>query len=221
MKVRLLAATYLHPSAVAILEQDHRATDADHLGEVAGRACYQSFDRPNPATAANADYLANVLAQGHESVVSHASASFYVEGVSRSLTHELIRHRWLAFSELSQRYVAADDFTAVYPPEADAVDRADIDAAFGNAIARYRQAVERGEARGLSRKRARQAARAHLPLCTETRIVVSGNHRAFRDFLRQRLAPGADAEIRQLALELHRQLSEIAPNTYADITPDL
>src|SRR5690606_20932523 len=98
------------------MELDEDATESETLIEFAGRSCYQSFHKPNPKTRANADYIANIVAQGHHSVLEHASATFYIEGVSRALTHELIRHRHLSFSELSQRFVNVEDAEVVYPP---------------------------------------------------------------------------------------------------------
>lgn len=86
--------------------------DADDLAEQAGRLCYLSWNRPNPATATNKGYLANIIAQGHFSVLEHASATFYIDGVTRNFTHELIRHRHLSFSEVSQRYVDVSEFPA-------------------------------------------------------------------------------------------------------------
>jgi thymidylate synthase (FAD) len=84
------------------------STDADGgqaLAEFAGRACYQSWAKPNPATATNAGYLRHILEVGHLSVLEHGTVSFYLTGISRSLTHELIRHRHFSYSQLSQRYV--------------------------------------------------------------------------------------------------------------------
>lgn len=192
-----------------------RHTEAsDDLAEFAGRACYQSWDKPNPKTRANKDYLANVIALEHESVLSHASASFYCTGVSRSLTHELIRHRWLSFSELSQRYVSPESLGMVTPPVMDTPDDAmDLSLAFGDAKDFYDFFVMKLEKRGVTGKKAREAARAALPNCVETRIVVSGNLRAWRDFLKQRLSPQADAEIRLFAQEIHKNLLNIAPNS--------
>src|SRR5687768_1215479 len=88
------------------------STDADGgqaLAEFAGRACYQSWSKPNPATATNASYLRHIIDVGHLSVLEHGVATFYVTGVSRSLTHELVRHRHFSYSQLSQRYVAAEE----------------------------------------------------------------------------------------------------------------
>lgn len=218
MRVTLIAQTLAIPMAM------EDATDgkwgypygvmaADALGEFAGRACYQSWDRPNPSTRDNADYLEHVIEQGHESVLAHASFTFYATGVSRSLTHELIRHRWLAFSELSQRYVDITDAEPVIPPAADNDAAGLIRYAYHNARGVYVALVSKLQEQGLSRKQAREAARSVLPNATETRIVVSGNVRAWRDFLHQRLSPAADAEIRAFATEIHRQLRSAAPHS--------
>jgi thymidylate synthase (FAD) len=85
------------------------------LVEFSGRACYQSWSRPNPATATNAGHLAHILEVGHLSVLEHGSASFYITGVSRSLTHELVRHRPFSPSQLSQRYVDGANAEMVEP----------------------------------------------------------------------------------------------------------
>src|SRR5690554_948865 len=105
LQVDLIAYTFI-PDMEKIrkyaprIADDWVSTDSDLLAEFAGRSCYQSFHKPNPKTEANHDYLRNILNQGHFSVLEHASATFYVTGVSRALTHELIRHRHLSYSEL-------------------------------------------------------------------------------------------------------------------------
>jgi thymidylate synthase (FAD) len=208
--------------------QNHRSVEpADHLAEFAGRSCYQSFDRPNPKTAANVDYLANILRQQHFSVLEHASATFYVEGASRSLTHELVRHRHLSFSQLSQRYVDGGEAGVVVPPallETSDIRKSvrhiveDIHDRTTDAYQAVRQILEDN---GVTGKRAKEAARAFLTNMTETKIVVTGNHRAWREFLTKRLSVAADVEIRGLATEILRKLYEIAPNTYQDFKPVL
>lgn len=197
---------------------DVDVTHADALVEFAGRSCYQSFHKPNPATEANEDYIANILRQKHESVLEHATATFYIEGVSRALTHELIRHRHLSYSQLSQRFVDEGRRAIVVPPafrgDPRLLDILEIDAdiAFSN----YEFYVAELIDQGLKRKQAREAARAILPNCTETKIVVTGNMRAWRDMLGKRLDPSADAEIREISQMILDELREVAPASFSD-----
>jgi len=192
--------------------------DADQLAEAAGRLCYESFDRPNPATASNVGYLGNIISQQHFSVLEHSSVTFYIDGVSRSLTHELVRHRHLSYSQVSQRYVDESKSRVIIPPVINS-DYLDTVVAQQMAFAHqaYTKIYDTLRGAGVDKKAARGAARSVLPNATETKIVVTGNHRAWRDMLGKRLSPGADQEIRELAQEILRQLKEVAPNTYQDI----
>src|SRR5829696_3961759 len=91
------------------------SSDGERLAEFAGRLCYMS--QKNPASRATREYLENIKKQGHGSVLEHANYSVLVEGVSRSLTHELVRHRaGMAYSQLSQRYVDESEASFVVPP---------------------------------------------------------------------------------------------------------
>jgi thymidylate synthase (FAD) len=198
------------------------------LAEFAGRACYESWHKPNPATATNAGYLRHILEVGHLSVLEHGSVTMYLRGVSRSLTHELIRHRHFSYSQLSQRYAPSGEADMIEP----AVIAADPDLharfveATAASLAAYRELLAGLEARfaatsegmpaTLRRKQARQAARAVLPNATETRIVVTGNYRAWRHFIAMRASEHADVEIRALAIACLRELQRIAPNVFAD-----
>ena len=209
-----------HPLRAGVSEVD----EADELAEVAGRLCYQSWDRPNPKTATNKGYLANIIRQGHESVLEHASVTFYVEGVSRALLAELTRHRHLSFSVVSQRYVDAAQLDRVWPPilrELDSETRdqiADrIAVQYDENLRAYSEIVEILMAKGYKRKEAREAARAVLPNATESPMVVTGNLRAWRDVLKKRHHVAADKEIQQFAGEVLRHLRKIAPNSVQDI----
>ncbi|HEX5114585.1 MAG TPA: FAD-dependent thymidylate synthase [Pseudonocardiaceae bacterium] len=203
-------------------------TDSDGgeaLAEFAGRACYQSWRKPNPATATNAGYLRHILEVGHLSVLEHGSVTFYLTGVSRSLTHELIRHRHFSYSQLSQRYVP-EKRAAMVEPEviaSDPVLHEKFQAAAEAGVAAYNDLLAGLEERfadepnpTLRRKQARQAARAVLPNATETRIVVTGNYRAWRHFIAMRATEHADVEIRSLAVECLRQLQKAAANVFDD-----
>jgi thymidylate synthase (FAD) len=228
VRVTLLAATaFLVPDHVPWQpdsRDDQWLTSGSDLVEFAGRACYQSWTRPNPATATNEGYLNHILEVGHFSVLEHASATFYVEGVSRSLTHELVRHRHFAYSQLSQRYVKlGNDAEGISPPELEGNSDAFavLDELLDHVQLSYDRLVEIMENqlsdvddRTERRKRARQAARAVLPNMTETKIVVTGNYRAWLHFIKMRAAQAADHEIRRLAVELLGQLQEVAPAVF-------
>ncbi|TQS44813.1 FAD-dependent thymidylate synthase [Cryptosporangium phraense] len=227
LSVRAIAWTHFEPPADVPWETD--ADGGEALAEFAGRACYQSWSKPNPATATNAGYLRHILDVGHLSVLEHGSVTFYLTGISRSLTHELIRHRHFSYSQLSQRYVPERDANMVEP---DIIkDDPELHEAFTQAaeasVAAYTTLLEGLEKkfaeegatnRTLARKQARQAARAVLPNATETRIVVTGNYRAWRHFIAMRATEHADVEIRALAVACLRELQRIAANAFADFT---
>ncbi|QFU92328.1 FAD-dependent thymidylate synthase [Amycolatopsis sp. YIM 10] len=221
-RVQLIAKTEFFPP-----DDVPWSTDADGgqaLAEFAGRACYQSWQKPNPKTATNAGYLDHIIEVGHLSVLEHGSVTFYLTGISRSLTHELIRHRHFSYSQLSQRYVpeafVAPDVIAEDPELhrkfADAA-QASLDA-YNELLAGLEAKFADSPSATLRRKQARQAARAVLPNATETRIVVTGNYRAWRHFVGMRATEHADVEIRALAVECLRQLQKAAGNVFADFT---
>lgn len=201
------------------------AAGGEALVEFAGRACYQSWSKPNPRTATNASYLKHIIDVGHFSVLEHASVSLYITGISRSCTHELIRHRHFSYSQLSQRYVPESQARIVVPPgleDDDELGRILTEAA-DSSRATYIELLDKLEAKFadqpnalLRRKQARQAARAVLPNATETRIVVTGNYRAWRHFIAVRASEHADIEIRRLAIACLRLLVDVAPAVFGD-----
>lgn len=221
LKITLKGSTRFYTSDH--LDPNPGSTDAENIVEFAGRACYQSWHRPNPKTADTGDYIANIRNQQHFSVLEHGVASFYIEGVSRALTHELIRHRHLSPSQLSMRFVRPDGAYVLPPflrdatgPEADQL-RADVDALWTPVLDLYNRIYEFARDRGQTLKQSREAARCVLPHMTETCIEMTGNHRAWREVLAKRDALGADAEIRELAQALLPYLFELAPSIYADM----
>lgn len=223
MHVKILASTMLDSGALqeAYGYSAFKTTlhNADALGEAAGRMCYQSWHRPNPATATNAGYLGNILAHGHDSVLEHASVTFLVRGVSRSLLAELSRHRHLSFSVVSQRYVDYADTQPVIPPAiAGGTSEARVRAAYTVMVEEYRALADRLMNNGLSRKQAREAARAVLPNAAPVDMIVTGNLRAWRDVLGKRHSPHADAEIQEFAREVLALLKEVAPNSFQDLS---
>jgi thymidylate synthase (FAD) len=225
LRVQLIARTeFLAPPDV---EWETDAEGGQALVEFAGRACYQSWSKPNPRTAANAAYIAHVIDVGHFSVLEHATASLYITGVSRSCAHELIRHRHFSYSQLSQRYVASGDARVVLPPEIEddpelrelALAAADASrTAYSELLAALEARLADAPNASLRRKQARQAARAVLPNDTETRIVVTGNFRAWRHLIAMRASEHADTEIRRLAVACLRELRAAAPAVFADFS---
>lgn len=201
------------------------ATGGQALAEFAGRACYQSWSKPVPATATNAGYLDHILQVGHLSVLEHSSATFYLTGISRSVTHELIRHRHFSFSQLSQRYLPPGGAEVIEPDiiAADPALHEIFAAAVASSAAAYAELLAALEDRAasapdgtLARKQARQAARAVLANATSTAIVVTGNYRAWRHFIGMRATEAADVDIRRLAVAVLLELQSLAPNVFAD-----
>lgn len=197
---------------------------AEVLCETAGRVCYMSFARPRPG--GNSVYLGHIKEVGHGSVLEHAVWNFLVTGVSRSLTHELVRHRsGFGYSQLSQRYV--DESVAEYVEPDVIAEDPELHRIWAEAIARchaaYLELAERLQEkfqdepdRTARRKAARQAARSVLPNATETKIFVTANARAIRHFLEQRGARAAETEIRKLANALLRIMRQESPNLFND-----
>jgi thymidylate synthase (FAD) len=219
MRVMLIAHTAVVNDIPGYVPHAIPPSDADDLGEQAGRLCYLSWNRPNPATATNAGYLENILYQTHFSVLEHASATIYIDGVTRNFTHELIRHRHLSPSELSQRYTDASDLKFVEHPGLASIgdeERRVLTRVSRVALQAYGLLVTDLTDQGKERKVARQAARHVLPGGTETKILVSGNLRAWRDMLFKRLSPAADVEFQKVARLILEILKGIAPNTFQD-----
>ena len=235
--VQLLAHTAIVPDAIEQrLEIQEGSTDAETLTVYAGRSCYESWSRPNEKTREDKDYLRRTLfEQGHFSILEHATATFYITGVSRALLAEITRHRHLSFSVLSQRFVDEEDANIVVPPavrSAKEINEAYYDEELGGgvigatenlkvmanlAIATYAGLVEElQETEGLPRKQAREAARAVLPNMVETRIVVTGNMRAWHEVIERRTAPDADAEFQQVAGMIRDELKKLAPAIFTD-----
>lgn len=200
------------------------STDGEKLAEFAGRICYMS--QHNPAGRTTADYLENILKQGHGSVFEHAVYVLLIEGISRSCSHELVRHRaGFGYSQLSQRYVDESQAAFVMPPAiiGDAKLEAEWTRQVEAAQAAYIQSVDHLMAKYEwvtdkvhRRKMAREAARSVLPNATEVKIVVSANIRAWRTMLELRLGEGAELEIRRMAMGCLRALQKEAPSFFAD-----
>ncbi len=231
-KVYLIGRQVIDEQALAEFLADHDSrkwtTDtevgAEKLIETAGRVCYMLFQRPRPG--GNKAYVGHLLEVGHGSVLEHAVFNLLVTGVSRSLTHELVRHRaGFGFSQLSQRFVDEAECSFVEPNaiaadpelhkiwvEAVQASQAAYRALADGLAEKYRTIDDRT----LRRKMAREAARSVLPNATETKIFVTANARALRHFLEMRGDAAADVEIRRLAIAVYKLLEQEAPNLFGD-----
>jgi len=223
-RVSLLARPQFLEPAHLVVSWNGPSTDGERIAEFAGRLCYMS--QSNPAGRTTEGYLQNILKQGHGSVFEHSQYVVLLEGISRSCTHELVRHRaGFGYSQLSQRYVDESRAAYVMPPAiqgnlpledawtaqmraAHAAYVAQVDGLMTQ-YAPVADAVHR-------RKMSREAARSVLPNATETKIVVSANIRAWRTMLELRLGEGAELEIRRLSLAILTLLKAEAPALFGD-----
>ncbi len=229
-RVFLVGRQTVDAEAVQDFLDQHGATwetdatsDGEKLCEAAGRICYMSFGKGRKH---NREYLGNILAMQHGSVLEHAAWNFVFVGVSRSLTHELIRHRagW-AYSQLSQRYVDESDSDFIEPdviaddPALHEIWVQSVETArkaYDRLVAGLMEKFPQVESATLRRKLARQASRSVLPNATETKIFVTANARALRHFIELRGDEHADVEIRKLAVLICRLMQVEAPALFGD-----
>lgn len=207
-------------------DQQDYGSDLARLTECAGRTCYDSYGRGR----SSADYHRHILEVGHGSVLEHASISFYIDGVSRGLTHELVRHRaGTAISQRSTRYVDESESEWVWHPLIEAAcDDPDLEAdlaglaqhareAYDSVVLRLQANLEAaGTDKLTARKQARGAARGALGNALGTSLVWTANIRALRNVIEQRASEFADAEIRLLANALYEAAVEVCPEYFSD-----
>jgi thymidylate synthase (FAD) len=204
-------------------------TDAETLTEFGARLCYMSFDdklNPNltarPAKSNEAYIQGSIIGHRHGSVLEHATVSILLRNVSRIVTHELVRHRaGTAFSQESGRYVRVQELELWQPeciasnPEAQAVFKR----AEQQALENYRE-LERifdiNNQPFARKKELTSAMRRILPEGRPTNILVTANHRAWRNIIEQRTAEGAEAEIREVFIAVAERLRVNFPAIYAD-----
>ncbi len=228
--VYLVSRQQVDPQVVAQFLADQQTTwstdterGAEQICELAGRLCYMSFGKGRKS---NAEYMANIIESAHGSVLEHAVWNFIITGVSRSFTHELVRHRaGFGYSQLSQRYVDETTADFVEPdciasdPELHAVWLASVQqshAAYCRLVEGLARTFASEPDKTLRRKLARQAARSVLPNATETKIFVTANGRALRHFIEARGHEHAEVEIRRVALLLLQIMQREAPSLFGD-----
>jgi thymidylate synthase (FAD) len=202
------------------------------LCKTAGQVCYASFGVKRTYNADADRYFANIMESGHGSVLEHAGYTLLFYGISRSVTHELVRHRaGVGVSQISQRYVSGRVLRFVERPEyqGDGKLHGAFEARIDAAAVDYARVAERlmaqqkagseilsGEARTDLRKKVQQAARSLLPNETEAPIVVTANVRAWRHILEMRANPHAEVEIREMAFRAYLCLAQAEPVLFGD-----
>lgn len=181
----------------------------------AARTCYDSKEKDLESSR---KMINAIVKSGHESCVEHATATFRLSNVSRVLTHELVRHRLFSFSQLSQRYVKENEPSYVIP------DVLVDDNTTNQKILLARDIFEKAMQSAwdaysllLNYGLKPEDARFVLPNACTTEIVVSGNFREYRNFLKLRLSPRAQWEIRKAAHIILDKLYEIAPSCFEDL----
>ncbi|HZU70681.1 MAG TPA: FAD-dependent thymidylate synthase [Ktedonobacteraceae bacterium] len=208
--------------------------DGAQLCKIAGQLCYMSFGRGRTFNVNAERYFNNLKSSGHGSVFEHANYSLLLYGISRSVTHELVRHRaGLGFSQLSQRYVSGRMLRFVERPEyqgdeelhaqfLERIERAAGEyATLTNRLLEMQQAgtkILSAEVRTDLRKKVQQTARSILPNETEAPIVVTGNARAWRHIIEMRASAHAETEIRELAVRAFLCLYQADPVLFGDYT---
>lgn len=200
--------------------------DGEWLVEMAGRNCYQSWAKLGEESKGRGheEHVKHLIEVAHGAAIEHANYNFIVWNVSRSLTHELVRHRIASYSQLSQRYVDSSDVSFIVPPAIQELAKIDPDAyqtwmehcersrqLYGELTTKLSDMYENIESKLERRKKARQAARSVLPNATETKIFLTMNSRALRHLIELRANPAADVEIRRLAVKVCRILQDKAP----------
>lgn len=224
-----------HPDLGFESYQEDLSYSAEHPSEAlvkfAGQLCYLSLGHKRTSSAQVQKYLTNIIDSGHGSVLEHVNYTMLLWGVSRSFTHELVRHRaGFAYSQVSQRYVDGSKLRFVMRPEYEGDEelekdfrhrierrKAEYHLLASNLTRKWEQDQSREWFHKMTitekRKAVNQVAREDLPNCTEAPIVVTANARAWRHFMFMRAAKGAETEIRRVAYRVWKVLSydQVAP----------
>jgi thymidylate synthase (FAD) len=186
--------------------------DAEKFIETAGRTSYLSFNRQGEDT--EKAFIRMLIRNGHLSVLEHAYATFRISGVSRALTHQLVRHRLCSFTQQSQRYVNEGDFNYVEPesvrsnPEAHSIFTWFMDDAKRLYSALQELGIRKEDARFV------------LPNAVESQIVVTANLREWRHIIELRGSSKAQWEIRTMAIEILKILKDHTPTIFEDLEID-
>ena len=186
--------------------------NAEKLIETAGRTSYLSFDKQGEGS--EKKFIRMLIKRGHYSVLEHAYATFRISEVSRSFTHQLVRHRLCSFTQQSQRHVNESNFRYVEPPSIK--NKAETHKIFSEFIEYARKTYIKLIEIDIPKEDARYV----LPNAIESQIVVTANLREWRHIVELRGAPNAQWEIRRVAIEILKILKKHAPTVFEDFEID-
>lgn len=184
---------------------------------VAARACIRNLDyEAIRAELSHEDVqriLKSLIEKNHHSPLEHASFTFIISGVSRVLTHQLVRHRIASHSQLSQQRTNSSRLQFTTPPEIQQYP--ELAEEYQDIMKRcqelYRHFVRSGVSKG--------SARYVLPSAFNTRIVTTINARSLLNLLAQRECEVEDWEFREVALLMHSELMKVAPDIFQSAGP--
>lgn len=182
--------------------------DAEKVIESAGRTAYQSFNLQTEQSASK--FIKMIIKNGHTSVLEHAYATFRISGVSRALTHQLVRHRLCSFTQKSQRYVNENNFSYIIP------DSIKNNRSAFEIFKKFIESAKSAYSDLLNLNIAKEDARFVLPNATESEIVMTANFREWRHIIELRGSPLAQWEIRNLIIKINAILKEKSPSVFSD-----
>jgi len=203
VEVKLLAISGL-VGLETILSEKLKGPECEGLIEYAGRLCWDTVDKIET----NPRRIQDWIKVGHESVIEHASATFYIRA-SRAFTHELVRHRLASYSQRSQRYVEESKPRYITPPKLGTTENNIFKRAMQYAWSAYNGLLNKGVKP--------EIARYVLPNACETQIVMTMNFRELRHFIKLRTSERALPEMRSVAGEIRRIMKEQAPKVFEDL----
>lgn len=183
-------------------------SDPENLIAESARVCYKSSAKKKSD---NTQLVERLRDMGHMSTFEHAKASFRISGISRACSHQLVRHRHVSFSMMSQRYVEEKEFGYVTPPEIKKSAKAKK--TFTDQMNSAQKAYDTLIKHGIKKEDARFV----LPNATETELVLTANFRTLREFIQLRSTPQAQWEIREVAARMLKLLKEEAPAAFSDL----
>lgn len=215
--------------------------EPEKLVAAAAKLCYSTLaadEIMSDMTNENIEkFLQILMKMGHQSPIEHVNFSFSIEGVSRTLTHQLVRHRIASYSQRSQRYVSEGQFQYIIPPSIEKNEKAaakfvelmENDQKVYDEITELlfeenfnilvSNGIDSKEAKKVALKKSIEDARFVLPNACETKIMVTMNARTLIHFFEVRCCERSQWEIRELAYQMLKLVKEVAPNIFKNCGP--